>query len=368
MKTRRIGLNLLTVCVTLLLALSPAIAKDTKAPDKQDNVAMVNGVAITQETYKREIGLFERRIRRSINNLPAAQLAKLHDAILNDLINRELLYQESVKKKLTVTEAEIQTEFDRLKGRYQDPEQFKAILTQMQMTEASLKDQIRRKIAVQRLINQEVGDKITITEAEAKTAYDKSPEDFKQDAQVHARHILIKVAPDADQAAKDDALKKIKAIQKEANNGADFAELAKKHSEGPSNTRGGDLGFFGRGQMVKPFEDAAFALDAGKISDIVETRFGYHLIKVEEKKEERALSFDEVKDDLMKKLKRAKLEEQMTAYLTGLRKNAKIETFPVMDEAQDPAAKDPAAKDAAAKGAGAKGAAAKGAGAKKTAE
>jgi peptidyl-prolyl cis-trans isomerase C len=144
---------------------------------------------------------------------------------------------------------------------------------------------------------------------------------------VHARHILIKLAPDADEAAKAEAHKKIEAVQEKALKGGDFAELAKVHSEGPSNARGGDLGFFGRGQMVKPFEEAAFALEPGKISDIVETRFGYHLIKVEEKKAERALSFDEVKPQLMDKLKRDKIEQQMMTYLLSLREKAAIETF-----------------------------------------
>ena len=113
---------------------------------------------------------------------------------------------------------------------------------------------------------------------------------------------------------------------------ATFEELARTESDCSSAKRGGDLGFFGRGQMVKPFEEAAFALAPGKISDIVETQFGYHLIKVEEKKEERSLSFDEVKDDLMEKLKRGKIEKQVMAYLSTLREKAKIETFPVETE------------------------------------
>jgi peptidyl-prolyl cis-trans isomerase C len=166
-----------------------------------------------------------------------------------------------------------------------------------------------------------------MTEAEVKNVYDENPEDFKQKAQVHARHILIKVAADADEAAKAEARKKIEAVEEKAKKGTDFAELAKTHSEGPSNVRGGDLGFFGRGQMVKPFEEAAFGLEPGKISDVVETRFGYHLIKVEERKKERTLSFDEVKPQLMEKLKRGKLEQEMRTYLLALREKAKIETF-----------------------------------------
>jgi peptidyl-prolyl cis-trans isomerase C len=345
MKTRRIGLILLAFFMTLPLAVSPVVGADTKTKAEPGKVAMVNGVIITQSTFDREMSLFERRIRRPIRSLPPEQMAQVREHILNDLINRELLFQESGAKKIEVTEEEIQKELEQLKSRYKDPKRFQAILEQMQMTEASLKDQIHRKTAVQQLINKEVGDKITITEAEAKGVYDDNPDDFKQKAQVHARHILIKVPADADEAAKGEAHKKIEAVQEKAKSGTDFAELAKAHSEGPSNVRGGDLGFFGRGQMVKPFEEAAFVLEPGEISDIVETRFGYHLIKVEEKKEERPLSFDEVKDDLMEKLKRSKIEEQMMSYLLSLRNKAKIETF---------MPKDAAAEDNAAGKAGAK--------------
>jgi peptidyl-prolyl cis-trans isomerase C len=332
MKTRHIGLILLTIFFTVLMAVTPATAGDAvpavaKPAPKGANVATVNGTPITQRAFDREMNLFVRRIRRPVSSLQPDQLAQVRDSILNDLINRELLFQESGKQKIEIPKAEIQKEFDRIKERYEDPQKFQALMEQMQMTEEGLKDQIHRRTAVQTLINQEVGDKITITDAEAKQAYDDNPADFKQKAQVHARHILIKLAPDADEAAKAEARKKIEAVQEKALKGGDFAELAKAHSEGPSNARGGDLGFFGRGQMVKPFEEAAFALEPGKISDIVETRFGYHLIKVEEKKAERALPFDEVKAQLLDKLKRSKMEQQMMTYLLSLRQKAEIETF-----------------------------------------
>jgi peptidyl-prolyl cis-trans isomerase C len=318
---------LLTLVLAVLMTVPPAVAQDAKPTAQGANVATVNGSPITQSSFDREMSLFERRIRRPISSLQPDQLAQVRDSILNDLINRELLFQESGKRKIEIPKAEIQKELDRIKERYKDPQKFQAVMEQMQMTEEGLRDQIHRKTAVQKLISQEVGDKITITETEAKQAYDENPSDFKQKEQVHARHILMKVAADADEAAKAEARKKIETVKAKAKEGEDFAELAKAHSEGPSNVRGGDLGFFGRGQMVKPFEDAAFSLETGKVSDIVETRFGYHLIKVEEKKAERTLSFDEVKPKLMDKLKRGKIEQEMMAYLLSLREKAEIETF-----------------------------------------
>jgi peptidyl-prolyl cis-trans isomerase C len=109
--------------------------------------------------------------------------------------------------------------------------------------------------------------------------------------QVHARHILVKVDPKADATQKAAARKKIEDIQKQLKNGEDFSELAKKASDCPSNAKGGDVGYFGRGQMVKPFEDAAFSLKPGEVSGIVETEFGLHLIKVMDKKPEKIMDY-----------------------------------------------------------------------------
>jgi peptidyl-prolyl cis-trans isomerase C len=151
---------------------------------------------------------------------------------------------------------------------------------------------------------------------------------FKQPEQVKASHILIKVTPDADDAQKATARKKIEEIQQKLKNGGDFAALAKEYSEGPSGARGGDLGFFRHGQMVKPFENAAFGLEPGQVSDVVTTRFGYHLIKVTEKKPAKTLAYSEVKDKIGERLKQQKIEKQAGEYIDGLKKDAKIEKTP----------------------------------------
>jgi peptidyl-prolyl cis-trans isomerase C len=109
--------------------------------------------------------------------------------------------------------------------------------------------------------------------------------------------------------------------------GEDFATLAKTYSEGPSGPRGGDLGYFRRGQMVKPFEEVAFSLKPDQTSEIVETRFGYHLIKVDDKKPAKKMTYAEVKDRLNDHLKKQKATSEADAYIETLRKGAKIEKF-----------------------------------------
>lgn len=165
-----------------------------------------------------------------------------------------------------------------------------------------------------------------VTEADAKKIYDEKIGQVKPEQEVHARHILVATEPEAKEVA--ERLKK----------GEDFAALAKEKSKDPG-AEGGDLGFFARGQMVKPFEEAAFALEVGQVSDPVETPFGWHIIKVEEKRDQPLPTFDQVKDGIMAQLVQLKAQEVMT----GLRKAAKIEVLdPALKKSMDEA---PAAGD-----------------------
>jgi len=195
----------------------------------------------------------------------------------------------------------------------------------MDLTEATLKVQIKQRLAIQKLIDKQIADKIVITAVESKQYYTANPQLFKQSGEIRASHILIKLDPSADDAKKAEALTKIKLIQQKLRNGEDFAELAKTSSEGPSSVKGGDLGFFKRGNMVKPFEDAAFALEPNEVSEIVQTRFGYHIIKVVEKKPERTIGYEEIQKRLEEHLKQKKVQEEVGLYLIELRKTAEIE-------------------------------------------
>jgi peptidyl-prolyl cis-trans isomerase C len=182
-------------------------------------------------------------------------------------------------------------------------------------------------LAIRKLLYDQIGGKSTVSEKESRAHYDSNLESFKKPEQVRASHILIKVDPGADEAKKAEARTKIESLQAKLKNGEDFGALAKEYSEGPSAPKGGDLGFFGRGQMVKPFEETAFTMKPGQVSGIVETRFGYHLIMVTERTPESTLSYEEVKDRLEQYLKQQKAQETIAAYVETLKGKAKIERF-----------------------------------------
>jgi peptidyl-prolyl cis-trans isomerase C len=216
-------------------------------------------------------------------------------------------------------------EVSAIKQRFSSEDEFKKAISNMNLTEATLKAQIKQRLAIKKLIDKKIADKIVVTAVESKQYYTANQQLFKQTGEVRASHILIKLDPAADDAKKAEAQTKIKMIQQKLRNGEDFAELAKTSSEGPSSVNGGDLGFFKRGQMVKPFEDAAFALKPNEISEIVQTRFGYHIIKVVEKKPDGTIGYEVIKKRLEEHLKQKKVQEEVGLYLIELRKSAKIE-------------------------------------------
>jgi peptidyl-prolyl cis-trans isomerase C len=144
---------------------------------------------------------------------------------------------------------------------------------------------------------------------------------------VRASHVLVKVDKTATAEQKAQALEKIKAVQKRIQSGEDFAKVAKEVSDCPSKDNGGDLNFFQKGQMVAPFENAAFSMKPGQTSDIVETEFGYHIIKVTDQKAAGTMSFDEVKPRIEQHLKTEKMSQELPKYVETFKSKAKIEIF-----------------------------------------
>jgi peptidyl-prolyl cis-trans isomerase C len=315
----------LTIITAFVLASFSAFGQETEPVI--DPVALVNGVKITDKEYQRELNLHLQQAAQQGGQIPDLMLPKIKTDILNNLIDRELLYQESQKKNATIDAEEVNNQLKSIKDRFPSQAEFENTLGQLDLTEADVKSQLERNIAIRNLIDKTVTQKINVSDEETKAFYEANPNLFKQSEQVKASHILIKVDPGATDTQKAQARIEIVQIKQKLKNGQDFAAFAKEYSQGPSSVNGGDLGFFGRGQMVKPFEDAAFALKPNEVSDIVETRFGYHLIKVVDKKPGGMMTYAEVKDQIGRRLKRKKIEQEAKLYIENLKKDAKIEKY-----------------------------------------
>ena len=315
----------LAAVFALILVFLPAMAQEKQSSEK--NAALVNGVAISMEQYTKELNVQLARVSQQGQQISDDQMAAMKKNILDSLIEREVLYQQSQKVGIQVSDQKVDDQLAGIKKRFPNETEYKNALSKMNLSEDEVKVQIKRGLSIRDLIDQQITSKVVINVEESKAYYDKNPQMFKQPEQIKASHILIKVDAKADDAQKAEARKKIEAVQQKLKDGGDFAALAKEYSEGPSSAKGGDLGYFKRGQMVKPFEEAALALKPNEVSDIVETRFGYHLIIVYDIKPEQTLTYADVKDKINQRMKQEKIEKEAVKYVDKLKKDAKLEKF-----------------------------------------
>jgi len=290
-------------------------------------VAEVNGVAISKKDFDKQMQHVQARLAQRGKLLKGAELETMKKNIVDTLIDRELLYQASRKDGIKVSKKAIDEKIDGLKKRFGKAEDFSKILNKADITEAQLRVQLKQQMAVQKLVEKKISKGISISDKEARAFYDSKQEFFKQPEQVRASHILVKVDAKAKEKDVKAARKKIEGIQERLKKGEDFAKLAKETSQCPSSAKGGDLGFFKRGQMVKPFEDAVFSMKTGQVSDIIRTRFGFHIIKATGKKPATTVAFAKVKDKIKGYLKQKKIQEGVKKLVVSLKKEAKIEKF-----------------------------------------
>jgi peptidyl-prolyl cis-trans isomerase C len=318
-------LRILHIGAIGLLMLSAVMTYAGEPEPMADKVAVVNGFVITKVEFDRKLNQVKQHMLRQGQQISDDILAKIKTDIEGKMIDEELLFQESRKKGITAEPEAITAELKKIKKGFPTDADFKKLMAESGLTEAELRSNIERGQVIKKLIDTQIMALIVIPDPEIRTFYDTHPDYFKRPEQVRASHILIKVDPQAEQPVKDEKKAKLQKIQKRLKAGEAFAVLAKEISECPSNIKGGDLGYFERGKMVKPFEDVAFKLKTGEVSDIVETRFGYHLIKVVDKKPASVMGYEEVKDKIGQYLKKEKTGKKLKGYIEELRKKAVIE-------------------------------------------
>jgi peptidyl-prolyl cis-trans isomerase C len=249
------------------------------------------------------------------------------DTVLDMLIERALIAEQLKINKIKVTDADVDARFlEMVKEAGRTLEQAEEDLKQQNRTIKDVKEQLYWHVGIEKLFAATSKDK-DVTEADAKKFYDANPQYFQQPEQVRASHILIKTEG-MDEAKKAEAKKKIEDILKRARGGEDFATLAKTYTEDPGSKDTGGEYTFPKGKMVPAFETAAFALEPNQISDVVETQFGYHIIKLSEKIPAKTWGFDEIKTRLITDLKRQKIGQFWNQFAGDVRKVAKIEWSP----------------------------------------
>ncbi|MBF0330071.1 MAG: peptidylprolyl isomerase [Nitrospirae bacterium] len=307
--------------------LLPVIVRAEAAPEDSDMfkiMVTVNEGAINRGDIVIEVNkllpleLYHR-------NMNPEKMKEIEDKAIESLIDRELFSQEAKRLGIKADKKEAKKIFESTRAQYPSRKGFETVLKNSGLTKDSLLMRIEKTLMVAALIKQEVTKVFSDTELEE--YYKNNIDKFKQPEAVRLRHIYVQVDPsqqDAYKKAKDkieEALAKIKA-------GEDFGKIAYEYSSDMSRVKGGDVGFLHKGMIPVPeMEKVAFSLEIGKMSDIMETEMGYHIIRLEEKSHERQVPFAEIKNKLEKEMKDKAEKERMDALRKRLRENAVIKRF-----------------------------------------
>jgi peptidyl-prolyl cis-trans isomerase C len=325
----------------------------TQTPPADKVLAVVNGVEIKDgQVRQRMMDAYGAELQKMAAQAPqfvAQQEARLMQNLTNQMVMEQLLNEEVKKAKIEVTEEELTAEMTKqltAENPSMTMDQFKQMLDARGGDFEAVKGNLRRQMGYIKLLETQDPNGLAVTEAEARKYYDENPNEFTIPEQVRASHILISTEatdPNADpNQVKSQAREKAEGLLKQVRDGADFAALAKENSACPSASEGGDLGMFARDRMVPPFEQAAFGLKVGEVSDVVETEFGFHIIKVTERQDPNTVTFAAAKDRLVNRLEMRKAQTAFNKYVAALQEKAKI-TYPSRENAPVQIVPQPAA-------------------------
>jgi peptidyl-prolyl cis-trans isomerase C len=313
--------------------------KETEADSGANIAVTINGEEISESYIDKLIKPQLDMIIKQSAQLPpkfAEQYEKqLREQAIEQTIRRRLLDEKVKEANIIITDEEVMSTIEKIASSQDEPlslEELKKKMAEYGESFDEIKKEVREGLARNKFMQTYWGGKINVTEEDAQKYYQENPNEFETPEKVRVSHILIKpkyidpnVVPNADpNEAKAAAKAKAEDLLKQIKDGADFAELAKANSDCPSAPKGGDLGFFPRGETTPAFEKAAFELQVGQISDVVETEYGYHIIKVTGHKDASKTSFEDAKDDIIKQLTQKKQSELAEEYIKSLKAKANI--------------------------------------------
>jgi peptidyl-prolyl cis-trans isomerase C len=292
-------------------------------PQIPDVLARVNGEKIERWEFDNSVKRVEARAGGPV---PPDKRDEVLRGVLDQLVAYHLLAQESHARKLVVADAEVDARLADIRKNFPTEEAFKQGIAAQGLTLDQLKAQAKTSLEVAKVIETEVNSKVAVQDPEVKTFYDQNLERFKQGDTVHAAHILIGLPQGATPEQKAEAKTRATAVLKTVRAGGDFATLARANSSDQGSAQnGGDLGFFPKGQMTPAFEEAAFKLKPGTVSALVETPFGFHIIKVMERRPPRTAPFAEVSGQIKDFLTQGQREQKLEKFVEEVKAKGKIE-------------------------------------------
>ena len=296
------------------------------APTAEDVVVTVDGEKITHGEIMQGVQMNMMQLSRRVPPQQLSQMyGKIYQNVTDTLVANILLTKAAEKSSMTVSDAELAKEIATIEADAPKGTSLKDALAENKIEYAEWEKDLRKQLLVRKLVEEKTADVTPATPAEIAKFYEENVDSFKVQETVTASHILLKFTPEDTAATKAQKKKDIEKIRADLLAGGDFAVIAGAKSDCPSSKQGGSLGTFARGQMVPEFEAAAFSQEVGKIGDVVETQFGYHIIKITKHEQASIRSLAEVKDQLQEYLTGKKKQEALMAYIAELKKKSNVE-------------------------------------------
>jgi len=287
-------------------------------------VVMVNGAPITEADVERQIDIELPKVLYH-DNITEERRLKYREKAIEDLIVRELLYQEARREGITVKRSKVDEVFYSYKMQYGGEEGLKKALGVKELDVDKIKKEIEKTLVIDEFEKSYIEKKAGITDAELREYYEKNRESFREPDKVRLREIFISVPYDADYKTIEEKRKKAEDVMKRIKMGEDFADLAWKYSDDPYAVKGGDIGYMHRGRLSPELEEVAFRLKPKEVSGLIEVKAGFFIIKVEDFVSSRLIGFDEIKNKLRKELYDKRRKEIKEDIIRRAREKATIE-------------------------------------------
>jgi peptidyl-prolyl cis-trans isomerase C len=321
----------IAIALTALLTAGQVAAQTPAQPTQDVNPAVleVNG----EKIYAAQISMVMSNIQAQMSGQGQQPEEKdLVSMATQRVVEQKLLAQAARREGLQADELRVAEMMKQLEQQSGGRAGLEASLATRGSNVEQIEELVREMDLSRSYIAQKIFPQVTVSDEELEAFYAENPETFRVPERVHARHIIFAATADADDATAEAARAKAESARERALAGEDFAELARELSEGPTAERGGDLGFFPHAMMEPAFADAAFALEPGQISEVVRSNYGFHVIKVEEKRPPGIAPLDEVKEQARLALEQRKAGAAVEEKLKALSDSAEVK--PLLQQPQ----------------------------------
>ena len=296
-------------------------------------VASVNGVKIKQSEVDTYLDFLKNQTPDAKLPENEEELKSIKTVIINSLIDTRLLEEYADKNGIEASKEEVNEQFEKIVDSYPSKDDFEKDLKEKEISTKFLKSELESQILISKIF-EEVTKDVSISSEQVEDYYNENKETlFKVPEKVKISHILITFSSEgedseAGEKRREEALDKIKYVKVQLEEGGEFEELAKKYSDDESSSaNGGDLGYVSEGQLIEELGEAAFLMDVGEVSEIIETSYGFHLIKVTDRQEETIRDFKDVKDTIESYLENVSKKEKWESFVNSLRGKADIQYY-----------------------------------------